>query len=530
MAKTAILAVRIISDASQAASGFNQAESQVSRFQSGLQRAAGIATAMTAGLVAIGAASVQAASDAQQAAGAVESVFGSASQEVLKYGDNAAQSVGLAASSYNQLASVLGAQLKNLGVSQTEVAGTTNNLIELGADLAATFGGTTADAVNALSAVFRGETDPIERYGVSLKQSDVTARMAAEGLSGLTGEAKKSAETQTRLAMLYEQTAAAQGQFSRESDTLAGQQQRMNAEFENAKASLGQALLPLLTQLASVLASVANWINQNSTAFWVIVGVVGTLAAILITLNAALTAYEVISGIITVVNGIQTASWLATAAAELAALWPLALIVVAILAVIAVVVLIIRNLDTLKEWWNIAFEAGRTAVQWVWDKLQQLGSWIAGQFTSMVEAIGGVFSTAFGIAKRVVEAMLSPINAVINAIRSLIGWISNIRFPSMPGWLSNLNPFSRSAPTGQTLAPASAAAFASPSAARAMIAPFGVGGAPRLSQNLTNVNVVIQGALDPVAVGREVRKVLRISDRGLGHSNAVALSSDRSTY
>lgn len=525
MARTAILAIRIISEAAQAAQGFGQAENAAAGFKDRVGQMAGAATAVTAGLLAIGAASVQAASDAQQAAGAVESVFGAASKQVLQYGENAAQSVGLAASAYDQLAAVLGAQLKNLGIDQKAVAGQTNELIELGADLAATFGGTTADAVGALSALFRGEVDPIEKYGVSIKQADVTARLAAQGLSGLEGEAKKSAETQARLALLYEQTAAAQGQFGRESDTLAGQQQRMNAEFENAKASLGQALLPILTQLASVLANVANWVNQNSTAFWVVVGVIGTLAAILLTLNAAMAAYEVIAGIITVINGIQTASWLATAAAELAALWPLALIVVAILAVIAVVVLIVRNLDVLREWWNIAFEAGRTAVQWVWDALQNLGDWIAGTFASIVNKVGDFFSTAFGIAKRVVEAMLAPIRAVIDAIQSLIGWISNIRFPSMPGWLSSLNPFSMSAP-----APASASYYLAPSSAAAALAsPFG-GAAPKVSQRITNVNIVVNGAVDPVATGKQIGKTLRTAGRGLGLAAAVVLSSDRSTY
>lgn len=524
MGSTAILAVRIISDASQAGQGFNQASGEVSKFRQGLDTAAMAGAAVTAGMVAIGAASVKAASDAQQAAGAVETVFGSAASEVLKYGENAAQSAGLAESAYDSMAATLGAQLKNLGVSQGEVAGQTNDLIHLGADLAATFGGTTADAVQALSALFRGEVDPIEKYGVSMKQTDVNARVAAMGLSHLDGEAKKQAETQARLSLLYEQTAAAQGMFSRESDTLAGQQQRLNAEFENAKASLGQALLPILTQLAEVLANVARWVNDNSTAFWVIVGVVGTLSAILITLNAALTAYEVISGVIAAVNAIQAASWFATAVAEMAALWPLALIVVAILAVIAVVWLIISNLDTLREWWDIAFEAGRTAVQWVWDKLQQLGSWIAGQFTSMVDAIGGVFSTAFGIAKRVVEALLSPINAIISAIQSLIGWISNIHWPSPPGWLSALNPFSMTAPSGP-----GPTTFGGPGG----VDPFSSfrGPAPRVSPGRTgNVYVTINGAIDPVAVGKQVRKVVRVSDRGLGMAAAVVLSDDRSTY
>lgn len=527
--RTAILAIRIISDARNATQGLNDSASAVDRWQSGLGKAAAVATGVAAGMVAIGAASVQAASDAQQAAGAVESVFGNAATAVKKYGDAAAQTVGLATSQYNQMASVLGAQLQALGSSQAESATRTNELIELGADLAATFGGTTADAVGALGALFRGEADPIERYGVSIKQSDVNARLAAEGLGKLDGEAKKQAETQARLALLYEQTSGAQGQFARESDTLSGQQQRLAAEFENTKAKLGEALLPILTQVAEAFAGVARWAGENTTAFWVIAGVAGTLAVALIAANAALTAWQVIQGIVAIVNTAATVSWGSLAVATWAALWPILAIIAVIAAVIAIIYLVITHLDTLRGWWDIAFEAGRTAVQWCWDKLQALGSWISGAFQAVVSSVGDFFSKAFDVAKRVVEAMLAPINAVINAVKSLIGWISNIRFPSMPSWISNLNPFSRSAvadPAEGMLSARGAAAVRS----GGMFSPFSNGVAPKIAPKLTNIQINVTGAIDPVQTGRQIKQALTTSGRALGNTNAVLLSDNRGTY
>lgn len=491
MGKTAILAIKIVSDAKDAARGFDEAAAGTSRFKSGLNAASGAAAGALVGIAALGAVSIQAASDAQQAAGAVESVFGKASAEVKRYAESAAENVGLAGAQYNQMAAVLGAQLKNLGISQGELAGQTNDLIKLGADLAATFGGTTADAVQALGALFRGETDPIEKYGVAIKQSDVTARMAADGLGKLDGEAKKQAETQTRLKLLYEQTAGAQGQLGRESDTLAAQQQRMNAQWTDAKAKLGEALLPAMTQLASIFANVAKWASENTTVFYIIIGVVALLAVGIMALNVALTLMAI---------------------AEMIALWPLALIVVAIIAVIAVVVLIIKNLDTLKEWWNIAFEAGRTAVQWCWDILKSLANWISGTFHTIVEKIGEVFQAASNIAQSALNAVLAPIHAIISAIQSLIGWISNIRWPSPPGWLSSLNPFSLTTP-----APAGLGATAAPTSAAFM--PRG-----------QTVNITIHGAIDPVETGKQVRAAIRRSDRALGISAARVMSQDRRAY
>src|SRR5699024_12874847 len=68
---------------------------------------------------------------------------------VLKWGKNAAKSVGLSSNAYNQSASVVGAMLTNYGVANDKVASSTNSLIGYASDLAAMFGGTTQEAVRS---------------------------------------------------------------------------------------------------------------------------------------------------------------------------------------------------------------------------------------------------------------------------------------------------------------------------------------------------------------------------------------------
>mgnify|MGYP000926553605 CR=1 FL=1 len=194
--------------------------------------------------------SVSLASDLEQSVGAVDQVFKENSATIQAWAADSAQNVGLSTGKYQEFAIVVGAQLKNMGLPLGEVTEQTGNLIGIGADLAAQFGGPTSEAVQALSSALRGERDPIERYGVSIKQADVNARVAAMGLGELEGEALKAAEAQATLALITEQTADAQGTFSREANTLAGQQARLTAEWENAQARLGTSLLPALTELA----------------------------------------------------------------------------------------------------------------------------------------------------------------------------------------------------------------------------------------------------------------------------------------
>lgn len=212
-----------------------------------------IGGAAAAGISAVVLQSVKDASQLQQATGAVESVFGEHAAAIEAFAEQAAESAGLSARQVKEMAAVIGASLQGLGFSQEEAAQKAIELEERAADLAATFGGTTKEAIQAIASLMRGERDPIERYGVSLKQVDINAEMAARGLEGLEGQEKKLAEAQVALDLLMQQTARTQGQFARESDTLAGAQARLTAKLENTRAKIGDALLPVVAKLVDRL-------------------------------------------------------------------------------------------------------------------------------------------------------------------------------------------------------------------------------------------------------------------------------------
>lgn len=353
--KTAILSIRIIADGKQAGSEFAKTNAEVSKFDDGLRKASVGAGVALAGIGALAVAAGNAASDLQQATGAVESVFGAHAAQVKEYAENAATNVGLAASEYSQLSAVVGSQLKNMGVPMGDVAGQTNDLVGLGADLAATFGGTTSDAVAALSSLLRGERDPIERYGVSIKQATIEAKLAEMGLADLEGEARTAAETQAVLALLTEQTADAQGQFAREADTAAGAQQRANAQWQDAQAQLGEVLLPIMADLAGKLADVAQWVTENSTEVTILVGIIAGFAAGILILNGAITAYRTIA---TVATAAQIAWNLAMTAN------PIGLIITAIGLLVAAIVLIATNWEDVQK---VVADVWESIIGWIED-------------------------------------------------------------------------------------------------------------------------------------------------------------------
>lgn len=248
------IAVSILAEASGVRKGVDQANGHLGRMEGRANKLGRILKTAFVGGAAVAAFSgiIGGASDAQQSIGATEQIYGKYAKTVIARSNAAAKSVGLSANEYRELSNVSGAMLKSSGLPLAKVTTLTDKLNRRAADLAATFGGTTKDAVGAVGSLLRGEADPIERYGVSIKQSDVNARLAAKGLDGLTGSARKQAEQQERLKLLFAQTKDASGQFGRETNTLAGQQQRLGAQFANIKAEVGAKLLPTLTRLLAV--------------------------------------------------------------------------------------------------------------------------------------------------------------------------------------------------------------------------------------------------------------------------------------
>lgn len=195
--------------------------------------------------------SFMSAADLEQSTGAVETVFKQHSGKMLKYAQDADQALGMSENSYNELATILGTQLRNAGMK--DFAEQTNDLIGLGADFSAMFGGTASEAVEAISSALKGERDPIEKYGISLRQSAIDAKAAELGFKKVGGSYDQQAQAAATLALINEQSTDAQGAFNRELDTSSNVIQRAKAWFEDFTAAIGSKLLPAFSK-------VGNWV------------------------------------------------------------------------------------------------------------------------------------------------------------------------------------------------------------------------------------------------------------------------------
>ncbi|WP_058234115.1 phage tail tape measure protein [Devriesea agamarum] len=199
-----------------------------------------------------------AAGDLEQSIGAVNNVFKQSSAQMMQWSNAASTTVGLSKNQYNELATVLGASLKNAGTPMSELANKTNWLITLGADLSSQFGGSTKDAIDAIASALRGEMDPIERYGISLNDATLKAKGLEMGIKKTGGAFTPHQKQLITMALLNEQAADSLGNFAREADTYAHKQQVMKAKMEDFKVALGERLMPVLSKMFS-------WFSEKGT-------------------------------------------------------------------------------------------------------------------------------------------------------------------------------------------------------------------------------------------------------------------------
>lgn len=540
----ATLVIRVVSDTLKAQAGLAATDDSVSRVQKGLGKMAVPAAVAVGAIAAFGASAVVAASKTEQAMGGIDAVFKENAAQVRKWSDESAQAVGLSKSTYGELATVIGSQLKNAGTPMDELAGKTNDLIGLGADLAAQFGGSTSQAVEALSSALKGEMDPLEAYGASIKQADIAAQMAADGTDKLSGAQADAARQAALLELIQKKTADAHGANAREADTAAGQSQRLAAQYEDLQSSLGTALLPALSALAGLLSKVAAFATEHTTLFQVLIGIIGGFALAILALNVAVGVY----------TAVTTLAGSATVAAWVAALWPILLVVAAVAAVIGIVVLLwkkselFRNVVTgvwnaikavvgsvasavktawtaslnaiksafstvvnwIKAAWNTVSDAIKSAVKTVksvvvntWDAIKSaikaVIDWLGQAWAREIQGLKNIVSGLGSILSKPFDAMRSAIDWVIDKIGDLISKLSSIHVPKidLPG------PFSL--PGGN--AATANAAFRTPRVGSTALAG---------SRGSGGTTVIVNGALDPEATARQIDRILRGHNRRVG--------------
>lgn len=227
--------------------------------------------------------------------------------------------------------------------------------------------------------------------------------------------------------------------------TMAGQLQILNNEFDNVKEDLGTAFLPVLKDLVGIAKDLMPYLQQAVQWFSSLPEPVkGGAVAVLAIVAALAPLIGVISSVVSIIGIVGPA--IAAIGGALAPILPIILVIIAVIAALAVAwkfnfMNIQGNVKSfvsiIKDLWNalLAFLRGDTtaALGYLKSAWGTYISQVQSNFQMMGDAIKNIWNTIANFLKSVWEAawnavvtyLQNRVNIVQTNIHTLIGWIKN---------------------------------------------------------------------------------------------------------
>ena len=215
---------------------------------------------VTLPIVALGAAFIKAASDAEETA----SKFGTVFQDVEDSANSTAKALasdfGLSTKAAKKLLGDTGDLLTGFGFTGKAALDLSKKTNELAVDLASftNFAGGAAGASAALTKGLLGETESLKTLGVAILQKDVKTEVATMKARGMRFETERQAKAYATLAIAQRQSKNAIGDFARTSKSFANQLRTFKAKLDNVSVAFGNILLPAMTKVLAKLVELAE--------------------------------------------------------------------------------------------------------------------------------------------------------------------------------------------------------------------------------------------------------------------------------
>lgn len=206
----------------------------------------------------------------------VRTTFGNYEKLIQDFSKTSIQDFGMSELTAKQVASRFQAMGTAMGFSQGKMADMSLQLTKLTADMASFYDMEQSDVARNLQAVFTGETEPLRKYGLDLTQATLKEWAMKQGIDADISSMTQAEKTMLRYQYVMANTAAAQGDFARTSDTWANQVRILKQSFEQLAAIIGGALInafkPFVRTLNAVMQKVIAFATTVTNALGSIFG------------------------------------------------------------------------------------------------------------------------------------------------------------------------------------------------------------------------------------------------------------------
>jgi hypothetical protein len=258
--------------AENAGGGINSLKSQLTSFAATMGVAFGAQE-----IISFTRASIDAAADMGETISKVGVIFAENAADIEAWAGTAAERLGQSKQQALDAASTFAIFGKSAGKTGTDLSGFAMEMTELATDLASFHNTSPQEAIEALGATFRGEMEPIRKYGIVL--DDMSLRQIAVS-ENITNNIKEALTPQQKIlaahAAIMRKTNLEQGDFAKTSESLSNKQKILSAEFANFQVELGQKLAPAFEKIVDLAGDMLEGLDPDTVlSFAKAIGVAG---------------------------------------------------------------------------------------------------------------------------------------------------------------------------------------------------------------------------------------------------------------
>jgi hypothetical protein len=162
----------------------------------------------------------------------------------------------------DELLASTGDLLTGFGFTQDAALEYADAAAQLAADLGSFQNLETADVLDRINKAATGEVESLKALGVVIRQDTQEYKDLVASIQLAEGATLTQAKALANLQIITEQSQNAIGDFERSQDSFANTQRTTQAALEDLKATLGEGLLPIATNLVSAFGSLVRGLDN----------------------------------------------------------------------------------------------------------------------------------------------------------------------------------------------------------------------------------------------------------------------------
>lgn len=209
-------------------------------------------------LIDFGRQSIETASDLAEVQNVVDTAFGESKQKMEDFADTAVKTYGISKLTAKQTGSNFMAMAAGMGLANDSASDMAMALTGLSADMASFYNVGQDVASTALKSIFTGETETLKQFGIVMTDANLQAYALSKGITKSTADMSQAEKVQLRYNYVMSQTALAQGDFAKTSDSWANQTRILSEQWKEFGATIGTVLMNVLLPAVKAINSLLS--------------------------------------------------------------------------------------------------------------------------------------------------------------------------------------------------------------------------------------------------------------------------------